>query len=99
MRCGITGPPNLQKIRHTTKDEIIANILEICLMPKITKTKIVYQAGMNFGSVVPYLSLLTGKGLLEAVPGKHLIYKTTQKGEKALESLRAIEAIIPERLD
>ncbi|MHC1688030.1 MAG: winged helix-turn-helix domain-containing protein [Methanothrix sp.] len=25
-----------------SKDKIIADILEICLMPKITKTKIVY---------------------------------------------------------
>ncbi len=82
-----------------SKEKIIADILEICLMPKITKTKIVYQANMNFGSVVPYLSLLTGKGLLEAVPGKLTIYKTTPKGEMALKALRAIEEIIPERLD
>ncbi|MHC1681890.1 MAG: winged helix-turn-helix domain-containing protein [Clostridiaceae bacterium] len=82
-----------------SKYKIIADILEICLMPKITKTKIVRRKNLNFCSINPYLDLLIKKGLIEATPSKHLIYRTTQKGETALESLRAIEEIIPERLD
>jgi hypothetical protein len=50
---------------------------------------------------MPYLDLLTRGGLLETVPGESTIYiyKTTAKGRKALKALRAIEEIIPERLD
>ena len=82
-----------------SKDEIIADILEVCLMPEITKTKIVRQANLNFETIPPYLDLLARGGLLEAVTGRFTIYKTTPKGEMALKALRAIEEIIPERLD
>jgi len=82
-----------------SKDKIIADILEICLMPGVAKTQVVYQANLNFKMIRPYLDLLTRGELLEAVPGKSTTYKTTSKGKKALKSLRAIEEIIPERLD
>jgi predicted transcriptional regulator len=57
------------------------------------KTRIVYQVGLNFHTVEPYLDLLLEKGLLEAIPGVYIMYKTTEKGEGALESHKAIEAI------
>jgi predicted transcriptional regulator len=37
---------------------------------------------------MPYLSLLTKKGHIEATEGDRLIYRTTVKGEQALEVLR-----------
>jgi len=82
-------------------DQIIAQILEICLKPGLAKTNVVYRANLNFKTAMPYLDLLTRGGLLETVPGKSTIYiyKTTAKGRKALKALRAIEKIIPERLD
>ena len=80
-------------------DQIIAQILEICLKPGVAKTNVVYRANLNFKTILPYLDLLTRGRLLEAVPGKSTIYKTTAKGKKALKALRAIEEIIPERLD
>ena len=82
-----------------SKDEIIADILETCLKPGVAKTQVVRQANLNFKTILPYLDLLTGGGLLEAVPGKSTIYKTTAKGKMVLKALRAIEEIIPERLD
>jgi predicted transcriptional regulator len=82
-----------------SKDKIIADILEVCLMPGLAKTQVVYQANLNFKSVMPYQDLLTVSGLLEAVPGKLTIYKTTPKGEMALKALRAIEEMMAERLD
>ena len=87
-------------LRRST-DQIIAQILEICLMPGLAKTQVVHQANLNFKTAMPYLDLLTRGKLLEAVPGKSTIYiyKTTAKGKKALKALRAIEEIIPERLD
>ncbi len=85
-------------LRRST-DKIIAEILEICLMPGVAKTKVVYQANLNFKTAASYLDLLTRGELLEAVPGKYTIYKTTAKGKTALKALRAVEEIIPERLD
>jgi len=89
----------LMLMRRRSKDEIIADILEVCLMPGLAKTQVVYQANLNFRTIVPHLDLLTRGGLLEVVPGKLTIYKTTPRGEMALKALRAIEEIIPERLD
>jgi predicted transcriptional regulator len=40
---------------------------------------------------VPYLDQLIARGLLEVSADKHPLYRTTAKGEKALESLREIE--------
>ena len=82
-------------------DQIIADILEVCLKPGVAKTNVVYRANLNFKTAMPYLDQLTRGGLLETVPGESTIYiyKTTAKGRKALKALRAIEKIIPERLD
>ena len=82
-----------------SRDEIIADILETCLKPGVAITQVVRQANLNFKTILPYLDLLTSGGLLEAVPGKSTIYKTTAKGRKALRAHRAIEEKIPERLD
>jgi len=81
------------------KDQIIAQILEICLKPGVTKTHVVYQSNLNFKSVMPYLSLLIGSGLLEMVQGEFAIYKTTPKGKRALKAFSAIEKMVAERLE
>jgi len=81
-----------------SKDKIIAQILEVCRMPPgVIKTKIVYQVNMNFNTIRPYLDLLIKNGLIEATPTKYPIYKTTAKGEMALDRLRALDEKIPER--
>jgi len=49
--------------------------------------------GLNFKTVNGYLDLLLEKGLLEAIPGERILYKTTSASERALEHHRAIEAI------
>ena len=85
-------------LRRST-DQIIAQILEICLKPGVTKTNVVYRAILNFNTAMPYLDLLTGRGLLDAVPGKSTIYKTMPNGWKALKALSSIEDMMPERLD
>ena len=81
-----------------SSDQIIAQILEICQNTNVVKTRIVYLANMNFTIVNYYLDLLTRKELLEVIPSKYLTYKTTPKGKTALESLKAIEKIIPKKL-
>ena len=74
-------------------DQINAQILALCQGDGVSKTKIVYQVNLNFKTAKGYLDLLLEKGLIEAVPGEHIMYKTTEKGEGALERHKAVEAI------
>jgi predicted transcriptional regulator len=76
-----------------SKDQIRAQILASCQEDGASKTRIVYQVNLNFKTAKGHLDLLLEKGLLEAIPGENIIYKTTEKGEQALEHHRAIEAI------
>ncbi len=76
-----------------SRDQIIAQILALCQEAGTSRTRIVYQTNLNFKTVVLYLDLLCEKGLLKAIPGDRIMYKTTEKGEGALECHRAIEAI------
>jgi len=71
----------------------MAQILTTCQGDGAIKTRIVYQVGLNFKTVMPHLGLLLEKCLLESTGNNQLIYRTTQKGEQALESLRKVEAI------
>ena len=75
------------------RDQIRAQILSLCQEDGANKTRVVYLVGLNFKTVKDHLDLLIEKGLIEVVPGKHPIYKTTEKGERALESHKAVEAI------
>jgi len=74
------------------KDQVISQILALCL-GGVNKTKIVYQVNLNFKTANAHLDLLLKKGLLEATQGNSPIYKTTPKGEKALEILQKAEEI------
>ena len=80
----------MQKKRR--KDQIISQILALCL-GGANKTKIVYQVNLNFKTASNHLDLLLKKGLLEATQSKRPIYKTTPKGERALEILQKAEEI------
>jgi predicted transcriptional regulator len=75
------------------KDQIISKVLSTCQGDGANKTKVVYASNLNFKNAREYLSLLTRKGLLEVIPGEHILYKTTSTGERALERLREIEVI------
>jgi predicted transcriptional regulator len=81
--------------KKRSKDQITALILRLCLGDGANKTQIVYQTNLQFKMMIWYLDLLLEKGLLDAVPGKHMniIYKTTKKGERFLESLDEVEEI------
>jgi len=74
-----------------SKDQLIIQILTTCQGDGISKTQIVYRVKIN--NVNHYLYQLTKKGLLEVIPGKFALYKTTAKGEKTLESLKKVEEI------
>jgi predicted transcriptional regulator len=75
------------------KVQLIAEILTVCHGAGASKTQIVYRANLNFNNANSYLDLLTKKGLIEVIQGSPVLFKSTPNGERALESLRKIEAI------
>ncbi len=72
-----------------SRDIIIPQILEICISGA-SKTKIVYQANLNFKTVKPYTDLLINNGLLKVSQGPHIIYETTDKGMEFIEKFNEI---------
>jgi predicted transcriptional regulator len=73
-----------------SRDIIMSQILEICAIGA-SKTKIVYQANLNFRTINPYLELLTKNGLIEVRREKTLIYETTPKGLGLLNNFKLIQ--------
>jgi predicted transcriptional regulator len=72
-----------------SRNEIISQILEIC-KNGASKTKIVYQANLNFNSVNPYLDLLIKNDLIWVNEGGAILYETTPKGIRLLETIKQI---------
>jgi predicted transcriptional regulator len=74
-----------------SRQEIISQILEICTNGA-NKTKIVYQANLNFKTVDPYLDLLIKNGLIRVDEGRAIHYETIPKGIRLLEDIKRIQA-------
>jgi predicted transcriptional regulator len=73
-----------------SRDMIISQILDICI-DGASKTKIVYQANLNFRTINPYLDLLTKNGLINVKREQTIIYKTTPRGLNLLDNFRQIQ--------
>lgn len=73
-----------------SKDEIIMRILSVC-SGGANKTKIVYQANLNFKTVNPYIELLVKSGMIELKEGQISVYETTYKGKELLKSFKEIQ--------
>jgi len=77
---------------------IISQILEVCV-GGASKTKIVYQSNLNFTTVIPYLDLISNRGLIEASRGEHVVYKTTAEGVKLMNSFKHHQSEISKLFD
>jgi predicted transcriptional regulator len=74
-----------------SRDLIISKILDICITGA-HKTKIVYQANLNFRTVNPYLDLLTKNGMINAQKERNpVVYETTTKGLALLDNYKQIQ--------
>jgi len=73
-----------------SREVIITQILGIC-SEGATKTRIVYQANLNFTTVNPYIELLTKNGMIGITEGQNKVYETTNKGTEWLESFKVIQ--------
>lgn len=73
-----------------SRDLIVSQILGIC-SEGATKTRIVYQANLNFKTVNPYIELLIKNGLIDITEGQNKVYEITNKGTVWLESFKQIQ--------
>lgn len=73
-----------------SRQEIFSQILEICINGA-SKTKIVYQANLNFKTVNPYLNTLIKNDLIKINEGRAINYETTPKGIRLLEDIKRIQ--------
>ena len=73
-----------------SKQEIFSQILDIC-RNGANKTRIVYQANLNFRTINPYLDLLTKNGLINVKKEQNLIYETTPRGLDLLDNFKQIQ--------
>jgi predicted transcriptional regulator len=78
-----------------SKHVIISEILDICRCGA-NKTKIVYQANLNFRIVNNYIDLLIKNNLIEVKQGKDISYETTDRGISLLDAFKQISSQISE---
>ena len=72
-----------------SREEIVSEILDVCLNGA-NKTRIVYQANLNFRTVNPYLDLLIEKNLIRVSQGQIPLYETTPQGIDMLEGIKGV---------
>jgi len=74
---------------HRSQVQIMYAILKVCLDGPACKTKIVYDANLNFTRLKRYLSLLLNMGYLveENGPRKKVVYQTTKAGRLFIRRL------------
>jgi predicted transcriptional regulator len=80
------GLKNLKRSRES----IISEILDICA-EGACKTRIVYQANLNFRTVGPYLELLKTNGLIDTMQDSPRKYETTTRGLELLGYFKNIQ--------
>jgi predicted transcriptional regulator len=74
-----------------SRDMIMSKILNVCI-DGACKTKIVYQANLNFRTVGPYIELLTKNGMINATTKSNLVvYETTARGLGLLDNFKQIQ--------
>ena len=74
-----------------SRDMIMSKILNVCI-DGACKTKIVYQANLNFRTVGPYIKLLTSRGMINATTKSNLVvYETTARGLWLLNNFKQIQ--------
>ena len=78
-----------------SKNAIISRILDIC-QNGANKTKIVYQANLNFRTVDPYTDLLVKNNLIEVKQGKTVLCETTDRGANLLDDFKHLDSQLSE---
>ncbi len=77
------------------RNEIISEILSICIKGA-SKTRVVYQANLNFRTVDPYLQLLIKNDLVKVHQGRYVLYETTEKGKELMKNIDQVHSTLSE---
>jgi predicted transcriptional regulator len=83
---------NIAKGSRRGKLDIIAEILLFCEQQK-TKTRIMYNANLNYSQLKSHINALTSQGLLEKKLNK---YVTTERGYRFLEIFAQLNDLLNE---
>lgn len=73
----------------------MSQILSIC-KEGANKTRVVYQANLNFKTANSFLELLIKNDLLEVKRRRYLTYETTKKGESLLVTINEVNDLLYE---
>jgi predicted transcriptional regulator len=76
------------------KDEIIYRILKACKGRGIKITRIARSSNLGFKILPKYINFLVENDLIEVVKIEAVLYKTTEKGYKALWHLEQLNELI-----
>lgn len=89
---------NVKKIEKKSRRSYIRLIEEILIeaLDGATKTRIVYNANLNFKVLHKYMRLLLSSGLIVEVNNSNgkKVYKTTEKGRAFLEHLASLNKLL-----
>ena len=83
------------RTKKRSQEQILFEILKICNGRSVIITKIAGLSNLNFRSLPKHINLLVENDLLEVVREDALLYKTTQKGVKALWHFEQLKELIP----
>ncbi len=73
---------------------IMAEILEVAIDGAL-KTQLMYRANLSFAQLNEYIKVLLGLGLLSTENNsQRMVYRTTQKGMRYLQSYREIQDLL-----
>lgn len=78
--------------RRRSNDLIALQILRLCLKGA-SKTRVMYQANLNYFMVKSYLDNLTRNGFIVEIPmGSRVVFKTTDKGMEWKEKFERLQS-------
>jgi predicted transcriptional regulator len=90
MKQNVMSLTTGNKREKRSKSAIILNILSVCTKGA-SKTRIVYQANLNFKTATPYIELLSENGLLNARGETGRLYETTPQGIEVMKTLKQLD--------
>ena len=76
-----------------SRSDITLEVLNVC-RNRVSKTRIVYKANLNFNIATNYIDLLSEKGLLSISEGPRTFYATTPQGMEAIKALKQLSNLL-----
>jgi predicted transcriptional regulator len=82
-----------RQLKHRSRSEIIASILEVTNGNKVRRTEIQYKTYLSYSILTEYLVHLLQCDLIEYIEGERA-FKTTPKGMQVLQMYNRMEELL-----